>query len=451
MQKYKVVASKSQKKYTLILSADSESHAKEKLHKDGYSILSIDLAGDHKVSGNKFIFQVQKDGDIKNGVIIGHDIFKVYIKLREELGYNVISIYPEGDEAHNNAEKKQRIIKELESGYEIQQKKIKIKQEEKQSEESFYLKKQLDQTYILINQAIKKFDGIFNNRKDYNISDETFYKLEKVYEKLIHIKSSTNLVKLKKIWELALMKIWEIELQSLEENKNKKSRELLNETNTLLKKIGSTNHFIEEDKDIKKKISSFFTELSKAFSSLKLERKAHEKKEILDKDSYSFLKTILLLEKYKEKLSENSGEIKKNIILFINPFSSSQEKEKIMLKRKVIQQNISILKAKKKWWVWSYTGVKKGASKILETLLSGIHFLAKGTFIAIFIYILLFLFILIGNKLDIFILTINAQSIVTMLLFFVLFFVLHFSKNIFIFFTGVVFFSFIFIFSMVNF
>jgi DNA-dependent RNA polymerase auxiliary subunit epsilon len=41
MQKYKVVASKSQKKYTLIISADSESQAKEKLHNDAYSILSI--------------------------------------------------------------------------------------------------------------------------------------------------------------------------------------------------------------------------------------------------------------------------------------------------------------------------------------------------------------------------------------------------------------------------
>jgi len=41
MQKYKIVASKSQKKYTIIVSADSEAEAKEKLHKDGYSILSV--------------------------------------------------------------------------------------------------------------------------------------------------------------------------------------------------------------------------------------------------------------------------------------------------------------------------------------------------------------------------------------------------------------------------
>jgi transcriptional regulator of NAD metabolism len=59
------------------------------------------------------------------------------------------------------------------------------------------------------------------------------------------------------------------------------------------------------------------------------------------------LKTVLLLEKYQDKLDTNSKEIKKNIKLFINPLSKSTYKEKIYLKRKVIRQNISILKAKK--------------------------------------------------------------------------------------------------------
>jgi DNA-dependent RNA polymerase auxiliary subunit epsilon len=49
MQKYKIVASKSQKKYTLIISADSESHAKEKLHKEDYSILSIQEMDDKEI------------------------------------------------------------------------------------------------------------------------------------------------------------------------------------------------------------------------------------------------------------------------------------------------------------------------------------------------------------------------------------------------------------------
>ena len=68
---------------------------------------------------------------------------------------------------------------------------------------------------------------------------------------------------------------------------------------------------------------------------------------MIDTESYNFLKTVLLLEKYKEKLVENTKEIKYQRFLFLNPFVHSDYKEKHLLKRKVILQNISILKAKK--------------------------------------------------------------------------------------------------------
>jgi len=113
MLKYKIVASKSQKKYTLVISADSESQAKEKLHKDGYSILSIEEFSGTDIKWKKFLFQIQKDGEIKNGVIVWKDIFKIYVKLVDELWYDVIFLYPEWDEAHSNAQKKQEIISEL--------------------------------------------------------------------------------------------------------------------------------------------------------------------------------------------------------------------------------------------------------------------------------------------------------------------------------------------------
>jgi type II secretory pathway component PulF len=85
MPKYKIVASKSQKKYTLIISADSPSQAKDKLHDEDYSILSIEETQSSEVSGKKFLFQIEHDGEVKNGVIVGKDIFKVYIKLVDDL------------------------------------------------------------------------------------------------------------------------------------------------------------------------------------------------------------------------------------------------------------------------------------------------------------------------------------------------------------------------------
>jgi len=58
MPKFKIVASKSNKKYSLILSAESESDAREKIHKEGYSILSIQIADEQEIQGKKFIFEI---------------------------------------------------------------------------------------------------------------------------------------------------------------------------------------------------------------------------------------------------------------------------------------------------------------------------------------------------------------------------------------------------------
>jgi len=41
---------------------------------------------------------------------------------------------------------------------------------------------------MLIDLVVKKFDDIFNNRQKLAINDENFLKLERIYEKLIHIK-----------------------------------------------------------------------------------------------------------------------------------------------------------------------------------------------------------------------------------------------------------------------
>lgn len=454
MQKYKIVASKSQKKYTIVLSADSEVEAKEKLHKEGYSILSISELDDHEVDGHKFIFQVEHDGEIKNGVIVWKDIFKVYKKLVDDLGYNVIYIYPEGDEAENSAEKKEKIMEQLKIWYKLQEKKVKLKSDKVKGEESFYMQKQLNSTYILIDKVIKKFEKLFNERKKYEIDDTTFAKLQEVYEKLIHIKWSTNIVKLREIWELALTKIAQIELGSLEKSKNKNTRELLKSTNSLLKEIGSHKQFIEKDRDFKRMISEAVTQFFSGISFKEIKKVYNVKKKtkkLLDKESYNFLKTVLLLEKYKEKLKNNSGEIKDHFILFLNPFSRSETKEKILLKRKVIKQNISILKAKKTGAISSYTGIKKWYHKLIDDFFALLEFLAKISFLCIIIFVIFFVLSITLHEFWIHILELHWETLLLFLLFFIGFFIFSFSKNLFLLSLNIVFFSFIFIFSVVNF
>ncbi len=452
MKKYKIVASKSQKKYTIILSADSEAQVKEKIHKEGYSILTIGEVEDNAVSGNKFLFQVEKNGEVKNGVIVGTDILKVYVKLRKELEYNVLSLYPEGDEAHTNAEKKQKIIDDLKTWYDLQ--KGSVEQKFQNTDESFYLKKQLEETYKLIENVLAKFEYVFSHRDVYNIDDATLEKLQNVYNKLVHIKSSTNLEKLKEVWELALIKIAKLELASVETKKDEKSRELLKSTNSLLKELGSREHFIERDKDVRRMVSEAFMSLQTTFSleeykKRKVERK--KAKEKIDKHSYNFLKTTLLLEKYQEKQKQNNAEIRKNLMIFLNPFASNELKETLSLKRKVISQNITILKAKKEWWVGSYTSIKKGYHKIIENFSQFLSFLSFLFFIGICMYSILFLLMITLTSHGIFMQKFNANSLKDFLLIFCIFLLLSFSRNIVLLWINIVFFVFLFIFSRVNF
>ncbi len=454
MQKYKVVASKSQKKYSLILSADSEQWVKERLHKEGYSILSISEISNEQIQGNKFVFQAEKNGEIKTGVIIGKDIFKVYIKLVDDLEYNVISLYPEWDSIAESTEKQEDVLRKLKIWYELQKKKGKKVQGEEDKQEKFYLKKQIEETSKLIDSALNKIENILTNRQDFEIEDEAFYKLQKVYEKLLHIKGSTNIAKLQEIGELALVKLATIELASLEAKKDETSRKLLAETNGLLKKIGSDKHFIESDRDYKKQFLAFVSGVGKQFSLKEIKKNRQKKKEEkkqIDKESYSFLKTLLLLEKYKEKLSDNNKEIRKNIFIFLNPFFHSDSKDKILLKRKVIQQNISLLKAKKNGGLSSYTGVKKWFQKINESIELFSHYISKNIFFFLLVYITLFFLVLAWNYFTLFVGSIEGYGVVFFLLLYIAYILSRISTGAISFGINIVFFIGIYIFSLINF
>lgn len=401
MNKFKISASKGQKKYSLVLTAASENEAKERVHSEWYSILSVIPITDADILWNKFIFTGTVNGKIKTGTIIWDDIFKIYVKLKDDLGYTLHSLYPEKDKDLSEQEKS-KILQWLESGYTHasrsgkEQVKI-IKKDikwDKNSLDGFYMKKELDETYELIAIVIEKLQGLIVNPKN-NITDEKRRKLTDIYNSIIKIKTSTNIEKLKQVWEAALLKIWDIELRSLETQKNEQSKKLLSETNKLLKQVWSATQFKEKNKDIKYIYSIFKWDLNEKIEKLKnIKKKLFEKseKQLIDRESYSFLKTLLLLDKYKERLKYNNKDILKNIVSIVFPFWKNIEvKEKILLKRRVIQQNISLLKAKKAWKIVSYTSVLKWYRKIIEKIISMIRIFDNYIFYVVGSYCVLFI------------------------------------------------------------
>jgi hypothetical protein len=76
-------------------------------------------------------------------------------------------------------------------------------------------------------------------------------------------------------------------------------------------------------------------------------RERKNKVKTLNKNSHEYLKTIIFLNKYKEKLKQNNLEILKNIFVYI--FSTEKNniiKQGLIIRRKVIKQNIFLFKAK---------------------------------------------------------------------------------------------------------
>jgi hypothetical protein len=167
--------------------------------------------------------------------------------------------------------------------------------------------------------------------------------------------------------------------------------------------------------------------LKNIFSSEKKEKK---EKNMIDTESYNFLKTVLLLEKYNEKLAENTKEMKYQRFLFFNPFARSDFKEKHLLKRKVIEQNISLLKAKKTGSISSYTSLKKGYLKVVESLLQTTDFLKDLHFFLIFVFVLLFFLFGTLHFFDFHILSFDSQSIFWIFFLFAVMSVLRSLKNI---------------------
>ena len=401
MNKFKISASKGQKKYSLVLSAASEDQAKQRVHSEWYSILSITPITEADISWNKFIFSWTLNGKMKSWTIIWDDIFKIYLKLKDDLWYKLSELYPESDKDMSD-EEKSKILQNLDSSYshESRGKKSEPKERKKQSItekkslEGFYMKKELDETYAMIDTVIEKLQSLIVNPK--LVDESKKQKLTDVYNSIIKIKKSTNIEKLKQVGEAALLKIWEIELQTLEESKNERSKKLLSETNKLLKQVWSSTQFKEKNKDINYLFWLFVWDLKQKIENTKdIKKKIFEKKEkkLIDKESYSFLKTLLLLDKYKKRLKHNNKEIIKNISSFIFPVGkkASDAREKILLKRKVIKQNISLLNAKKSGKIISYTWVIKGYKKSVEKLVSLIKIFDSYIFYVVISYCVLFI------------------------------------------------------------
>ncbi len=454
MHNYKISVSKDGKKYNIVFKAENEAVARNRVHREWYSILSVEEVDEKKEIWNTFIFEWYKDNEFKHWKIVWNDIFKAYVKLRKNLEYDIDLIYSESDE-NLELEKKKKIVKELEEEYNLYysswkrekideiRDKIKKERDTNKKMENFYMKKELEETNKLIELVLEKLKKIISWDYLIEIDNQKKEKLKQVYNEIVKLKKSTNIAKLKEIWELALIKIWSIELKELEKTKRKQNRELVKETNKLLRKLWSKDQFIEKDKDIVYQLKNLTNNLWNFFKSFKKEKKEDH----IDRESHTYIKSLLYLSKYRDRLKQNTKFI---ILNFFKLIFNSSLREDTFLKRVVIKQNIALLKAREKWISFSYTYIKKWIISILNQILDFFKNLKEYIFVIIFLYVVLF-FVYLNISQIYSIKDYDFSWLFYFIIIIITYFLLKLSKNIFLLFINFVFLFFIIIFGVINF
>ncbi|MDD2487576.1 MAG: hypothetical protein PHS92_04350 [Candidatus Gracilibacteria bacterium] len=395
MKAFKAICAKKDQKIEIIVKYNSIEEAKEDLHKQGYSIIEIKEISEYDVDVGVFYFDAIINGNKKTGQIKSNDIFKAYLKLVDDLHYEIIYIY----EDKNSPEQAKRLITEkIKESYSIYGNKYKEKEivkekeakiESKKSNDSKmdslpeFIKKELNLYYNLIDKILGKIDNIFLNYSDL-IEDDKRKKLDQIYIALRQVKNITNINKLKIIGEIALVKIGEFETELILKNSSVVKQDILKETNKILRDLGSKKIIKLQNDDIGYLVKVFINNIVNNY----LDFKSGSKKEKIDKNSYVYFKFLRELNIYKEKLNIVNKEILKATISF-----NKKDSEKLKIKKKLIVQNIGMLKNRLSNRKFSYIQIIKGFDYYSKIITFFLQKFGDLLLYSILIYSLFFIFI----------------------------------------------------------
>jgi len=375
------------------------------LHKQGYSIIEIkELADTSKLEeGNFFYFDALVNGALQSGKIQSGDIFKAYRKLVEDLKYTVRYIYtdprtPEEQKKIITAKVKDGYMLYLESkGQEVEQtfkKDLTIDEQEIQGF-SPQLLKEIEKYSKIVDETISKVQNLIVKHHKV-ISPEQKSILERIELELTQIRGIRNTGKTQTTLEDVLKQIGAIELDLLKKGMVEEKQQFLSETNTLLKEVGSGDRITTEEQKketVEYMVGSFFDRVKEFFSEKKIRPKKVEK---IDTGSFVYFKNKRELDIYKKSLSKNTVDIIKSIFSF-----RFDQMKRLLLKRRLLSQNIQIIDNRLNNRNISYTRIIHGFGYYVTIFFSFIEMIAHLLAITLFFYIVAYLFITTGNSLGI--------------------------------------------------
>ncbi len=449
---FQAVCSKWNRKLTLSLTALNIDDAREILHGQGYSIMELKEASGKEDKWNEknfFYFDIRVNNIIKTGKIQSDDVFKSYKKLIDDLGYDVVYIYTN---EWMSEEQKKVITAKVRDSYRlykatlwenIDERKIEQTQDQQDIQEiSPQILREIEHYTLVWDSTIEKIQNLLL-KYHATIPDEKKIELEKLEHSLLQTKGSSNLWKIKTIVESSLKSIWEIELELVKTWMAEEKKKFLEETNSLLKQIGSSDQINTDSKeslDIWKSVSKFFS----WFTNTEWQKK-NEKKPV-DTNSFIYYKNQRELNLYRESLNKNDIQILKNVVTF--QFSTIK---RLLLKKRLLLQNIQIIENRINNKNVSYTKIVHGFKYYIDSFLYGIHEITNIGIYTLFAYIMIYISI---DQLSYFWLvtfTFQPKAFLFITIFSVMLFVFSFARTLAAFFVCLFAFISTFVFLSINF
>jgi len=398
---FQATCSKWNKKLTLNLSANDIDAARHILHGQWYSIIEIheNSATVNNDDGNFFYFDARVNGILQSGKIKSTDIFKSYRKLTEDLKYDVIYIYtnewmPE--------ESKKLITAKVKDGYRLYREsmgadleaeedmKSRTQDQQEMQEISWEVLKQLAKYVTVIDSSIEKIQNLFLKYHQ-TITSEQRALLESLENTLVQTKWTKNLWKMSTTVENGLRTIGEVELALLKIGMTEEKKQFLEETNALLKQVGSKNR-IESQADKENSLEFKLNNLFNRPKKVDVPVVSQEKKEKKDTNSFIYFKNKRELDIYKKKLNSIEVELFKALFSF-----QFLQFKKLLLKRKLVSQNIEIIDNRINNRIISYTRMIHGFEYYVKSVFWAIETITNIFFHALFIYTVVYIIL---NTLD---------------------------------------------------
>ncbi len=427
---FQATCSKWNKKLSLTLNADTLDSARNILHAQGYSIIEINQNEDESLlSGNFFYFDAKVNGILQSGKIQSNDIFKSYKKLIEDLKYDVIYIYSNEGMPE---ESKKLITAKVKDGYRLykesigedmdEEEELKLQTVDQQElqEISGDVLKEIAKYGVIIDSSIEKIQNLFLKYHE-TITPEQKVQLENLENQLVQTKGTKNIWRISSTVENGLKIIWETELALLKTGMTEEKQKFLDETNALLKQVGSKTHM--ESEETKK--NSIIYKINNFFTPKVTEKAVESNKAKKDVNSFIYFKNKRELDTYKKKLGATDIDIVKSVFTLQFP-----QLKRLFLKRKLISQNIEIINNRLNNRVVSYTKMVHGFEYYVDNFVKTIEVIVSILTYAVFFYTIAFILFHTLNILGIFSSQIDNKTILFVTMTSVIAFLLTYIRGV---------------------